>query len=114
MTTMEEKILSLAKFVMSFQRAFVERCYGADYKVNWDANLLHHVVGPISDAVYSAHSDYSPLLCSPTRAQSVNIERDIYLPTRDEMQVFTIYCSNYNGSCTDSCNTITYTYNKKK
>jgi hypothetical protein len=114
MTAIEEKILSLAKFVMSFQRAFVERCYGADYQVTWDANLLHHVVGPISDAVYSAHSDYSPLLCSLTCAQKFNIERDIYLPTRDEMQVFTIYCSNYNNNSTDYCNSITYTYNQKQ
>jgi hypothetical protein len=93
-TDMEEKILSLARFVMSFQRAFVERWYGNDYCVTWDVNLLHHVVGPIAAAVYSAHSDFSPLLCSLNSTESVHIHKDIHLPERDEMQVLTIHCSN--------------------
>jgi hypothetical protein len=116
LSTMEEKILSLAKFVMAFQRAYVERCYGSDYKVTWDANLLHHVVGPITAAVYSAHSDYSPLLCSPTHDHLVHIDRDVYLPTREDMQVLTVYCSNYNSNknSKQSCTTITYKFNNKK
>jgi hypothetical protein len=91
---MEEKIISLARFVMSFQRAFVERWYGNDYCVTWDVNLLHHVVGPIAAAVYSAHSDFSPLLCSLNSTESVHIHKDMHLPERDEMQVLTIHCSN--------------------
>jgi hypothetical protein len=65
---MEARIIRLAKFVMSFQKSFVHRFYGGDYKVTWDANILHHVVGPIANAVYGYHSDCSPLLNS-TSAQ---------------------------------------------
>jgi hypothetical protein len=83
MNNMEDKILSLAKFVMGFQRAFVERRYGSDFKITWDANLLHHVVGPISNAVYGAHSDYSALLCSRDKKQLTHVHGDVYLPSRE-------------------------------
>jgi hypothetical protein len=114
MSKMEEKILSLAKFVMSFQRAYVERLYGADYVITWDANLLHHVIGPIANAVYSAHSDYSPLLCSLNNADYTHVDGDVYLPIRDHMQVLTIYCSNYQPNSEESCTRITYYHDKKK
>jgi hypothetical protein len=106
---MEDIILSLAKFVMGFQRAFVERRYGSDFKITWDANLLHHVVGPISNAVYGAHSDYSALLCSRNKKQLTQVQ----LLSQDDMQVLTIYCSNYNEN-QNECTNITYTYNDKK
>jgi hypothetical protein len=64
LSQIEEKILSLLRFIMGFQKSLVQKLYGSDYKVTWDCNLLHHVVGPIAAAVYGAHSDYSPLLCS--------------------------------------------------
>jgi hypothetical protein len=95
MTNMEEKILRLAKFVMSFQRSYVHRVYGEDYKVTWDANLLHHVVGPISAAVYGAHSDCSPLLNSIPKNEYQHVHDDVYLPVPGEMQVLTIHYSNY-------------------
>jgi hypothetical protein len=38
MSDMEKRILSLAKFVMSYQKAYVEHAFGSDYKVTWDAN----------------------------------------------------------------------------
>jgi hypothetical protein len=116
MTAMEEKILKLAKFVMAFQKAYVERLYGSDFQVTWDANLLHHVVAPIADAVYSAHSDYSPLLCFLKNDYNTHVvnDSDVYLPNRDNMQVLTIYCSNHLSSGSDHCTTITYSYGKKK
>jgi hypothetical protein len=86
-TMMEDRILSLARFVMSFQKAYIERLYGSDYLVTWDANLLHQVVGPITEAIYSAHNNYSPLLCSRSKDNYIHIDRDVYLPTRDNMQV---------------------------
>jgi hypothetical protein len=111
LTDMEEKIISLACFVMSFQRAFVESLYGNDYCVTWDVNLLHHIVGPIASAVYSAHSDFSPLICSLNKKESVHIHKDVHLPVRDEMQVLTIYCSNAIASIKDKGSlTIKYTY----
>jgi hypothetical protein len=64
MTEIEEKIVSLAKFIMAFQKAYVEYNLGTDFHVTWDSNLLHHVVGPIAKAVYKPHSDYSRLLCT--------------------------------------------------
>lgn len=94
LTDMEERIISLACFVMSFQRAFVERLYENDYRFTWDVNLLHHVVAPIAAAVYNAHSDFSPLLCSLNSTDSVHIHKDVHLPERNEMQVLTIHCSN--------------------
>jgi hypothetical protein len=116
MTAMEEKILKLAKFVMSFQKAYIKRLYGLDFQVTWDANLLHHVVAPIADVVYSAHSDYSPLLCSLNNDYNTQVvnDSDVYLPNQDNMQVLTIYCSNYHSSGSDYCTTITYSYGKKK
>jgi hypothetical protein len=111
-TAMEETILSLARFVMKFQRAYVERLYGSDYRVTWDANLLHHVVGPIHDAVYGAHSDFSPLLCSLNKDDSVNVHNDIYLPEREQMQVLTIYYSNHPTDCAKNTTTkMRYTFN---
>jgi hypothetical protein len=110
---MEEKILSLARFVMSFQRAYIERLYGSDYLVTWDANLLHQVVGPITEAVYGAHNDYSALLCSRSKDNDIHIERDAYLPTRDNMQVFTIHYSNYDNMG-EPCTSISYFHDKKR
>jgi hypothetical protein len=75
---------------MSFQRAYIERLYGSDYLVTWDANLLHHVVGPITKAVYGAHNDYSALLCSRATDNYTHVDNDVYLPSRDNMQVLTI------------------------
>jgi hypothetical protein len=114
MTKLEEKIMRLARFVMSFQRSYIHRVYGDDYKVTWDANLLHHVVAPIASAVYSAHSDCSPFLNSPNTSVYHHVHEDVYLPTRGEMQVLTIHYSNYNTTKeddTDFCTTITYTHN---
>jgi hypothetical protein len=111
LSDMEEKILSLARFVMSFQRAFIERLYGYDYFVTWDVNLLHHVVGPIAAAVYGAHSDFSPLLCCLNKTESVHIHKDVHLPERDEMQVLTIYGSNAIPSVKEKGTlSIKYTY----
>jgi hypothetical protein len=111
MTEMEERILSLARFVMSYQKAYVEHAIGCDYKVTWDANLLHHVVGPIANALYKAHNDYSPLLCSFSSDQKKlqHIHKDVYLPYREQMQVLTIFCSNYyiHNEC---CTKIIYRY----
>jgi hypothetical protein len=112
LSRIEERILKLAKFVMSFQKAYVQRLLGFDYKVTWDANLLHHVVGPITEAVYGAHSDFSPLLCSLMKDRYKHVENTSYLPTREEMQVLTIYCSNYRIS-DGSCTSISYTYHDK-
>jgi hypothetical protein len=110
MTDFEEKIIRLAKFVMSFQRSFVHRVFGDDYRVTWDANLLHHVVAPIASAVYSAHSDCSPFLNSTTKKAYVHIHEDVYLPTRGDMQVLTIHYSNYDENSDGSpCTTLTYT-----
>jgi hypothetical protein len=110
MSDMEKRILSLAKFVMSYQKAYVEHAFGSDYKVTWDANLLHHVVGPITKAVYKSHSDYSPLLCSlPTDDELQHAQKDVYLPYQEQMQVLTIFCSNYDTK-TERCTKITYRY----
>jgi hypothetical protein len=115
LSEMEQKILNLSRFVMGFQRAYIERLYGSDFQVTWDANLLHHVVAPIIDAVYSAHNDYSPLLCSMNEDHNTHVFDDVYLPTRNNMQVLTIYCSNYRSAHNDSCcATMTYSYNNKK
>jgi hypothetical protein len=111
MTDMEEKILRLAKFVMSFQQSYVHRIYGDDYKVTWDANLLHHVVGPIAAAVYNAHSDSSPLLNSASKDEYQNVQENVYLPVRGEMQVLTVHYSNYENVDDGHCTTITYTCN---
>jgi hypothetical protein len=96
---------------MSYQKAYVEHAIGCDYKVTWDANLLHHVVGPIANAVYKAHNDYSPLLCSfssdPKKLQ--HIHKDVYLPYREQMQVLTIFCSNYDIH-NECCTKIIYRY----
>jgi hypothetical protein len=112
-TIMEDKILSLARFVMSFQKAYIERLYGSDYLVTWDANLLHNVVGPITEAVYGAHNDYSALLCSPATDIYKHVDRDVYLPIRDSMQVLTIHYSNYenNGA---PCTSISYFHDKNR
>jgi hypothetical protein len=111
MTEMEEKILSLARFVMSYQKAYVEYAVGSEYKVTWDSNLLHHVVGPIANAVYKAHNDYSPLLCSfPSDDKKLqHVHKDVYLPLRDQMQVLTIFCSNYDPD-SERCTKIAYKY----
>jgi hypothetical protein len=110
MSNMEERILSLARFVMSYQKAYVEHAFGSDYKVTWDANLLHHVVGPIAKAVYKAHSNYSPLLCSLPKDKTLqHAQKDVYLPYCEQMQVLTIFCSNYDSE-TERCTKITYSY----
>jgi hypothetical protein len=114
LSEMEEKIMKLSRFVMAFQRAYIKRLYGSDFQVTWDANLLHHVVAPIIDAVYGAHNDYSPLLCSMNDDHNTHVFDDVYLPTRNNMQVLTIYCSNYKSAHNDSCATMTYSYNDKK
>jgi hypothetical protein len=96
---------------MSYQKAYVEHAIGCDYKVTWDANLLHHVVGPIANAVYKVHNDYSPLLCSfssyPKKLE--HIHKDVYLPRREQMQVLTIFCSNYDIH-NECCTKIIYRY----
>jgi hypothetical protein len=79
LSNMEEKILSLARFGMSFQKAFVEKLFGEDYIVTWDSNLLHHVVGPIHAAVYGGHSDFSSLLCSTKEKTKLHVHNDVYL-----------------------------------
>jgi hypothetical protein len=113
-TDMEEKILSLARFVMKFQRAYVERLYGRDYRVTWDANLLHQVVGPIQAAVYGAHNDFCPLLCSLNEDNSVNVQNDVYLPEIEQMQVLTIYYSNHPTDCAKNVTTkMRYTFKDK-
>jgi hypothetical protein len=111
-TVMEEKIFSLAHFVMKFQRAYVlERLYGNDFMVTWDANLLHHVVAPIQAAVYNAHRDFCPLLCSLNKDDNVNVHNDVYLPEREQMQVLTIHYSNHSTDCANNVTTkVRYTY----
>jgi hypothetical protein len=74
LSPIEEKILTIARFVMSFQKAYIEKLCGSDFTVTWDANLLHHVVGPIMAAVYSAHNDFSPL--EATRARRCIFARE--------------------------------------
>jgi hypothetical protein len=59
MTDIEDRIMSLAKFIMSFQKALDEYIMGTDFQVTWDCNLLHHVDAPITKAVYKSHSGYS-------------------------------------------------------
>jgi hypothetical protein len=112
LSNMEEKILSLARFVMSFQKALVEKLFGEDFIVTWDSNLLHHVVGPIHAAVYGAHSDFSSLLCSTKEKTKLHVHNDVYLPQREEMQVLTIFCSNYQTECknNDYCTSLSYTF----
>jgi hypothetical protein len=108
MSNVEEGILELAKFVMLFQKAYVERLWGSEYKFTWDANLLHHVVGPITESVYGAHSDFGPLLCSLSDDSYKHVHERSFLPTREEMQVLTIYYSNYTTS-NDTSTAISYT-----
>jgi hypothetical protein len=89
----------------------VEKLFGEDFIVTWDSNLLHHVVGPIHAAVYGAHSDFSSLLCSTKEKTKLHVHNDVYLPQREEMQVLTIFCSNYQTECNqDYCTLLTYTY----
>jgi hypothetical protein len=117
-TYIEEKIVALAKFVISFQNAYVQKQFGNDFRITWDVNLLHHVVGTIVQSVYGAHSDYSPLLCSlPEDFDDNNrqyVQPNAYLPNREEMQVLTIHYSNndQNGITTenDICTTISYSH----
>jgi hypothetical protein len=68
------------------------------------------VVGPIAKAVYKAHSDYSPLLCSlPTDDELQHAQKDVYLPYQEQMQVLTIFCLNFDAT-TECCTKITYRY----
>jgi hypothetical protein len=72
--------------------------------------LLHHVVGPISAAVYGAHSDCSPLLNSFPKNEYQHVHDDVYLPVPGEMQVLMIHYSNYKSAVKDDhCTMITYT-----
>jgi hypothetical protein len=52
----------------------------------------------------------SPLLCSlPTDDELQHAQKDVYLPYQEQMQVLTIFCSNYDTT-TECCTKITYRY----
>lgn len=98
----EEKITNLARFVMKFQRCYVQSLVGSDFLVTWDVNMLHYIVGPIKNAVYAAHNDSSPLLCSPSNTTRTHVVDVAHLPLMDEMQVLTMYWTNLDDDLDSS------------
>ena len=95
LSPVEEEILSIANSIAEMQYDHVKKRCRRDYKITFHCNLIHTVVGALSDSVYAPHSDYGQLLCTADNAADYqHVESDKWLPKRDEMQVITLVISN--------------------